>query len=100
MSQPPPVNLEIKGFRLVMTCDCFPEQYDVLDNHGDIVGYIRIRHCGCEMHAPDVDGPCIFDCDIMGLWGLTKEERLPVLTRAIDSLIEFNSAKETTNGQS
>lgn len=34
----------LEGLRFQMTCFACPEQYDVLDENDNIVGYIRLRH--------------------------------------------------------
>lgn len=43
------------SLRLVQTCGACPEQYDVVDDDGDIVGYMRLR--GGYFYATAGGGP-------------------------------------------
>ena len=38
------LNTAIRDYTLVCTCGVCPEQYDVFDQNGNEVGYIRLRH--------------------------------------------------------
>lgn len=40
----------MKNLELIKTCSACPEQYDVLDEHGKYVGYIRFRFGELEVH--------------------------------------------------
>ena len=40
----------MKNLELIKTCSVCPEQYDVLDEKGKYVGYIRFRFGELEVH--------------------------------------------------
>ena len=44
------------------TCGACPEQYNVLNDNGDIVAYARLRHGVFTVSCPDWDGECV------GIW--------------------------------
>lgn len=52
--------MEIKGLNFVMTCSACPEQYDVFDKNGRMVGYVRLRWGGLTCEYPDVGGEYIY----------------------------------------
>jgi len=52
--------MDINGYKLVCTCDCCPEQYDVFKD-GEQVGYIRYR-CGFFQ----VDTPSCMKTNLIG----------------------------------
>lgn len=50
----------VYGLEFHKTCDAFPEQYDVMNRDGELVGYVRLRHGVIECKYPDVDGEYIY----------------------------------------
>lgn len=42
------------------TCDVCPEQYDVLNLDGKMVGYVRLRHGQLTAEVPDVGGDLVY----------------------------------------
>ncbi len=54
----------IKGLNFKCTCSACPEQYDVLDNNANVVGYIRLRWGYLRCDYPDVGGETIYEADI------------------------------------
>lgn len=46
---------------LKQTCFACPEQYDMLDKKGNIVGYFRLRHGNFTVEYPDVGGKLVFN---------------------------------------
>jgi len=46
-------HMKAKDIRLIQTCDACPEQYDAVNESGDIVGYIRIRWGYITVLCPD-----------------------------------------------
>ena len=80
MTQEEEVN--IKGFRLVLTCGACPEQYDVFKD-GVEVGYLRLRH-GC--FTAEADGKLVYDAEPDGDGIFTQEEREKYLTAAVDAI--------------
>lgn len=55
------MNLLIHGYKLELTCRACPEQYDVLDDEGNMVAYLRLRHGSFTAECPDVGGTVVFN---------------------------------------
>ena len=51
----------IHGLRLLMTCGACPEQYDVFDQSGKQVGYLRLRHGQFRADVPDCGGETVYE---------------------------------------
>lgn len=58
--------MTIKGLKFLLTCYMCPEQYDVLDENGCIVGYVRLRHGYLSCDFPHCGGFTIYGADIGG----------------------------------
>ena len=75
--------MRIKGLEFDKTCDCSPEQYDVKDSNGKIVGYVRLRWGFLSCKCPNIDGEVVYSCDIgddyTGMF-TNEEERIYHLT--------------------
>ena len=55
------MEIEIKGLRFIQTCDCYPEQYDVVyTTNGELVGYVRLRDNRLTCNYPHVGGKRIY----------------------------------------
>jgi hypothetical protein len=52
--------MEIDGLKLVQTCRACPEQYDVLDEDHNVVGYLRLRHGMFRVDYPNCGGETIY----------------------------------------
>ena len=52
--------LYINNFEFKRTCVACPEQYDVFDEYGVQVAYIRLRHGCLRVDAPDCGGDTIY----------------------------------------
>lgn len=57
---------KIKGLDFVCTCFACPEQYDVYDENGNIVGYVRLRYGNLTCKYPDIGGELIYEASIGG----------------------------------
>jgi len=72
--------MNINGLMFEKTCDCCPEQYDIINGRGQQVGYVRLRwgHLTCDY--PDVGGEEIYSATIGdGAWTgcfTSEEERM------------------------
>lgn len=53
-------------YTLKLTCVACPEQYDMLDSEGNIVGYFRLRHGKFRVEYPDVGGVLVFEAKPKG----------------------------------
>lgn len=59
---------EINGLTFVLTCAACPEQYDVFDKDGNMVGYVRLRWGALTCECPDCGGDLVYETDIGGGW--------------------------------
>lgn len=73
-------NFEIEGLVLELTCYACPEQYDVRNADGYIVGYMRLRHGFFNVECPDVMGKSVFRACSEGDGIFLDHERLYFLT--------------------
>lgn len=84
--------MKIRDLEFVKTCPACPEQYDVYDEHHNIVGYIRLRWGGLICEYPDVFGELIYTASVGedGLGGMfdSEEQRMYHLTTIADKIIE------------
>lgn len=62
-------------YRLVLTCGACPEQYDVFDEAGKTVGYMRLRHGNFTVSYPDVGGETVHAARPQGDGIFTARER-------------------------
>ena len=60
--------MNIKGLNFKLTCPSCPEQYDVFDSDGKIVGYIRLRYGSLYCEYPDVGGEEIYYAEVGDGW--------------------------------
>ncbi len=60
--------MRIKGLNFSCTCSACPEQYDVFDDNGKQVGYVRLRYGGLTCEYPDVGGEYIYHASIGDGW--------------------------------
>lgn len=56
--------MKIKGLDFDCTCGARPEQYDVYDNKGNQVGYVRLRWGYLRCDYKDVLGETIYCAEI------------------------------------
>ena len=81
--------MQILDYNLVLTCQCCPEQYDVLDVEGKQSGYIRLRGGNFRVYYPDWGGDTVyrysFDDGWKGIFD-DDEEREFFLTEAVKAL--------------
>jgi hypothetical protein len=79
----------IHGYRLKKTCSACPEQYDVFDDLGQQVAYLRLRHGGFRADVPDVGGETIYTANPEGDGVFMDHERVRYLTEAILAVQEY-----------
>lgn len=82
--------MNIKGLEFILTCGACPEQYDVFDNNGNMVGYVRLRWGELTCEYPDVGGDVIYSADIGDyLTGVFENEkqRMEHLNAIADEII-------------
>jgi hypothetical protein len=77
----------INGIRLNRTCAACPEQYDAfLDDTGEQVGYLRLRHGHFGVWAPGAWGNLIYDADPQGDGIFEDDEREKYLNAAVRAI--------------
>ena len=75
-----------ENLKLIETCWACPEQYDVLDPDGDIVGYLRLRHGRFTAHLDDAAGPVVFEGCPNGDGRFDDEERDRYTNQALKAI--------------
>jgi hypothetical protein len=78
-------DLQIDGYRLLLTCPACPEQYDVLDGT-EQVGYLRLRHGYFRADAPMHGGETVYEAHTRGDGMFDDDERLPQLEAAVAAI--------------
>lgn len=91
----------IDGCRLICTCSACPEQYDVFDNNGVQIGYLRLRHGYFRADVPDCGGETVYTTNTKGdgVFDDDDERRLE-LTRAIAAIKDYYSKTGTNSDDS
>ena len=49
--------------KLIKTCDMCPEQYELINESGDIIAYMRLRWGSFTVECPDVGGKVVHSCE-------------------------------------
>jgi hypothetical protein len=83
--------------KLKQTCMACPEQYDVFDESGNEVGYIRLRHGYLRVDYPGFGGETIYSSLPEGDGIFAEHERVHFLNecvRAIEARIAGESKRE------
>ena len=80
---------EMLGFKLVLTCSCVPEQYDVFNQEGEQVAYLRLRSTHFDCHIPDASGEIIYSSSPDGYGIFEEYERERYLTEALQAVAEI-----------
>lgn len=83
--------MNIKGLYFYLTCSACPEQYDVENSYGNLVGYVRLRWGTLSCEYPNVGGEVIYTANIGdGLTGCfeSDEQRMKHLNNIADKILE------------
>jgi len=83
------LGIMIHGYRLRQTCQACPEQYDVFDDLGQQVAYLRLRHGSFRANVPDVGGEEVYSAYPKGDGIFLQEERVQFLKEAIAAVQEY-----------
>lgn len=80
----------IKGLTFIKTCTCCPEQYNIKDNKGNQIGYIRLRWGELTCKYPDVGGEIIYCDNVDNAFGCFEyeEQRKEYLNIIADRILE------------
>lgn len=74
----------IHGYKLILTCHGCPEQYDVYDQTGNQVAYLRLRHSKFTVVCPDVGGELVYSVvNTIGDGVFNDSERIFHLNEAV-----------------
>lgn len=84
-------------YRLVLTCGACPEQYDVFDEAGKTVGYMRLRHGNFTVQYPDVRGETVYTARPHGDGVFIANERQHHLTQGVVALHRKITTPEITD---
>lgn len=76
---------------LEQTCQACPEQYDVYNEQGEQIAYLRLRHGYFKCEVPSVFGTIVYDSTPNGDGIFTDEERPVELQKAIEAIKDFYS---------
>ena len=82
--------MKIKGLTFFQTCAAFPEQYDVFDSRGNLVGYVRLRWGTLVCRYPNAAGEAIYSASVGdGYTGVFESEaqRQNHLTKIADAIL-------------
>lgn len=83
--------------KLVMTCGACPEQYDVFDEAGREVGYLRLRHGYFAARCPNSDGEEVYHASPLGDGVFdSEEEREYHLRFAVDAILRWIAGERTS----
>lgn len=85
------------GWELAETCAACPEQYDLFDEQGRIVAYMRLRSGYFRVRYGGASGPTIYEHEWLreGLKGMfeSSEERDEHLTAAVAAAVESHARR-------
>jgi hypothetical protein len=84
-----PDDLKIDGYKLVCTSIACPEQYDVFNEAGSRVGYLRLRHGRFRADCPSVGGDAVYESHPEGDGIFNDEERIPEITKALEGIKKY-----------
>jgi len=77
-----------KGLKAELTCSAHPEQYDVFDGTGRLVGYVRLRHGFFRVDYPSCMGEAVYEKEFDDSRGYFEDdgERAEHLTTGLNAL--------------
>lgn len=80
--------MKIYKYEFKCTCSAYPEQYDVFDEDGTKVGYVRLRWGSLYAKYPDIYGNTIYSHDFPNDRGsfASNEERMKHLTAIANAI--------------
>ena len=81
--------LSIEGYVFKLTCFACPQQFDVYDQLGQMVAYLRLRHGTFRVTCPDYGGQVVYEVQTKGDGIFEKEEELPQLKKAVEKIQEW-----------
>jgi hypothetical protein len=87
-------DLCINGYTLQQTSIACPEQYDVIDSNGEMMGYLRLRHGYFRADYPTCGGETVYESNTKGDGLFDDDERIPELTKAVAALDAAHRNKE------
>ena len=86
MSDKTIIEVEGQKYKLYLTCEACPEQYDVTDAFDRQVGYLRLRHGGFRADTPYCGDITVYQAQTIGDGTFNDSERTEHLTAAIEHI--------------
>lgn len=91
-------DVTVGGYQLKMTSSACPEQYDVLDSHGEMVGYLRLRHGHFRADVPDCGGETVYEAEPEGDGLFAEHERARYLAEAVAAIHRYLEQEAGSDG--
>lgn len=92
-------NVDLGGYKLIMTSRACPEQYDVMYK-GEMVAYLRLRNGRFSARVPDVSGELVYKARTLGYGCFENRERMIHLNEAIDAIKRYYTEKKKASYES
>lgn len=96
--------MKVKQYRkhfFVRTCRSSPEQYDVYNQEGNQVGYVRLRYGDLSVACPDIGGEHVYETTVGdGQWTgefESKEQRKRVLKEISKAISKWEKRQKEEN---
>lgn len=80
--------LKVEGYTLKCVCGACPEAYDVFDEEGSQVGYLRLRHGWFRADYPVANGEIVYESRPNGDGVFEEGERMEEITKAVRAIRE------------
>lgn len=91
--------LILQGYVFDKTCSACPEQYDVYDQKGQMVAYLRLRHGHFRVDVPDCGGDTIYEASPEGDGLFTNDERMKYLNEAVAAIQDYYFNRRWDEGE-
>ena len=78
-----------EDLKFVKTCDFAPEQYDVFDEYGKTVAYVRIRYGSIWVYCPNVSGEEVYVASTTGYGFLDDSERESIMDSVKEAICNW-----------
>ena len=82
-------DFELNGYKLVCTSQACPEQYDVFNEAGSRIGYLRLRHGRFRADCPGAGGDTVYESHPEGDGAFNDKERIPEITKALEGIRKY-----------
>jgi hypothetical protein len=87
--------MNVMTLKLVRTCWACPEQYDVLNEKKETVGYLRLRHGNFRAWCPNALDEMVYHSEPKGDGIFDDDERESHLTEAVKAIQNYYNLEPT-----